>query len=54
MLKVKYFLVCRHQSGDGHQLLRHCKHSSGIGNDEILEGEAHHTEEAGKDIPSVV
>jgi hypothetical protein len=53
MLKVKYFIVCRHQSGDGHQLLRHCEHSSGIGHDEILEGEAHHTEETGKDMPAV-
>lgn len=50
MLKVKYFSVCRHQSGDGHQLLRHCKHTSSIGHDEILEGEAHHTKEAGKDL----
>jgi hypothetical protein len=42
------FLFCRYQSGDGHQLLRHCKHSSGTGHDEVLEGEAYHTEETGK------
>jgi hypothetical protein len=49
-VKVKYFCVSRYQSGDGHQLLRHCKYPPSAGHDEVLEGEAHHTEEAGKDL----
>lgn len=49
-VKVQYFCVCRYQSGDGYQLLRHCKHSPSTGHDEVLEGETHHTEEAGKGL----
>jgi hypothetical protein len=42
------FVFCRYQSGDGHQLVRHCEYSPGTGHDEVLEGKAYHTEEAGR------
>lgn len=34
--------------GNGHKLLRHCEHAAGAGHDEVLEGEAHNPEKAGK------
>lgn len=35
-------------SGNGHQLVRHRQHIAGSGYDEVLEGKAHHLEEAGE------
>jgi hypothetical protein len=45
---AKCVCACRHQSGDGDQLVRHCEHPAGAGHDEVLEGQAHHTEETGR------
>lgn len=41
-------LFSRWHLGNGHLFVRHCEHVAGLGHDEVLEGQAHHLEEAGE------
>lgn len=47
---VVHLLCCRYQPRNGHQLVRHRQHPAGTGDDEVLEGQAHHPQEAGKSL----
>lgn len=38
----------RYQQGNGHRYVRHCQHFSGPRYDEVLEGQAYHSEETGR------
>lgn len=40
-------------AGNGHQFLRHRQHTAGSRHDEVLEGKAHHLEEAGEALAFV-
>lgn len=45
---LTFTFLCRHQQGNGHRLVRHCQHSTGSRYDEVLEGQAYHSEETGR------
>ena len=43
-----FFPGSRHQQRDGDRFLRYSQYSSSLGDDEILERKAHHSEETGE------